>query len=545
MQFRTRKCALAVGLALGCMNLPVHAQLPPPPPPPATLWSFLGIPQGYRAFRDGMNARGNRPGLERKPPLKAIADPKNLQSDNPAIKKAAEVKQAEDLKPQKIKAIKYLAQIGCGCYNRDGSITDALLKSMDDCTEAVRLATVQAISEAAAGEACANCKMRSCCSEEISNKLYEIAYERDETGCYLEPSERVRLAAAEALRTCCPGSDEDFVIERGPPPARGGEQPGVAPESGGERPGVVPPPVPPIGPIPTPAVPLPNPRPVPATPPAPIVPPAAAPRPPAPAAKTNPAIQSSRRTATVEPAPSNRDVAQAATKVSPLRLDPPPATPHWMLPAVERSVYFVPPVRGPLPILDPPVPTSFAFEEPVRVNGNVGVSPLVQQASLTRLPPVDAPNAENVPAPPLPPIATPAIPVSTHRAQTPAKNSGVDLPSVLSSPATPSTKPADDTKRSKPTVPMAQRQIPGARYGTGMVTSIHLKEGVALLEFANEAAVPPGSVLRAYHEYALTGNTAICDLEVVRGEGGLAAAVPRSGNKLTALSIGDRVLVLQ
>ena len=108
MQFRTREYALAVGLVLGCLNAPALAQLPPPPPPPATLWSFLGIPQGMRASRDNtLNSRGNFPGLERKPPLKPIADPKNLQSDNPAIKKAAEVKQAEDLKPQKIKAIKY------------------------------------------------------------------------------------------------------------------------------------------------------------------------------------------------------------------------------------------------------------------------------------------------------------------------------------------------------------------------------------------------------------------------------------------------------
>ena len=217
MRFRTRKYALAFGLALGCLTAPVQAQLPPPPPPPATLWSFLGIPQGFRYIRDNsFNTRGNRPGMERRPPLKAIADPKNLASADPAIKKVAEVKMAEDLKPQKIKAVKYLASIGCGCYNRDGAITDALLKSMDDCTEEVRLQTVWAISEAAAGEACANCKMRSCCSEEISNKLYEIAYERDDTGCFLEPSERVRLAAAEALRTCCPGGDEDFIIEMAP-----------------------------------------------------------------------------------------------------------------------------------------------------------------------------------------------------------------------------------------------------------------------------------------------------------------------------------------
>src|SRR5438477_8410412 len=124
--------------------------------------------------------------------------------------------------------------------------------------------------------------MRSCCSEEISNKLYEIAYERDDTGCYLEPSERVRLAAAEALRTCCPGGDGDFIIEMAPTPAPvGGERPGVAPETGGERPGtVVPPPM--VEPGPIPAVPLQNP---PATPvPAPrALPPVALP--PAPASQ--------------------------------------------------------------------------------------------------------------------------------------------------------------------------------------------------------------------------------------------------------------------
>jgi hypothetical protein len=196
MQFRTRGFMVAAGIALCGLTAPVMAQLPPPPPPPTTLWSFLGIPQAYRSIRDGRsNRNGNRPQAERKPPLKAIADPKNLESPDPAIKKAAEVKMAEDLKQQKIKAVRYLASIGCGCYNRDGSITDALLKSMDDCTEDVRLATVRAIAVAAAGEQCANCKQRSCCSEEISNKLYEIAYEKDDT-------RRRRCRAASGPRPC-------------------------------------------------------------------------------------------------------------------------------------------------------------------------------------------------------------------------------------------------------------------------------------------------------------------------------------------------------
>jgi hypothetical protein len=223
-------------------------------------WSFLGIPQAFKAVREGaINKSGNHPKLEKKPPLKKIADAENLKSENPAIKKAAEIKKEEDLKWQKIKAIKYLTTIGCGCYNRDGSITDALMKAADDCTEEVRYATILAITGAAGGEMCENCKMRSCCSEELSNKLYEIAYERDDEGCFLEPSERVRLAAAEALRTCCPGRGDDFFFEGAPvpqitPPAYEGETPRVLPP-GSERPSDAPPSVPPREP--TPALPLP------------------------------------------------------------------------------------------------------------------------------------------------------------------------------------------------------------------------------------------------------------------------------------------------
>jgi hypothetical protein len=53
-----------------------------------TLWRFLGIPQGFQRIGDArLNRSGNFPGLERKPPLKPIAHPDNLLSNNPAIKK--------------------------------------------------------------------------------------------------------------------------------------------------------------------------------------------------------------------------------------------------------------------------------------------------------------------------------------------------------------------------------------------------------------------------------------------------------------------------
>ncbi|MBX3440696.1 MAG: hypothetical protein KF861_24610, partial [Planctomycetaceae bacterium] len=149
-----------------------------------------------------INRNGNFPRLERKPPLRRIADPANLESDVPAIKTAAEVKQQEDLKKQKVKAIKYLATLGCGCYDSDGKITDALLAAMEDCTEDVRFEAIFAVYENAKG--CCNKCGGNCCSREITEKLAEIAYEYDDNGCRIEPSARVRQAAIMTLEKCCP-----------------------------------------------------------------------------------------------------------------------------------------------------------------------------------------------------------------------------------------------------------------------------------------------------------------------------------------------------
>lgn len=179
----------------------------PAVPAPPTLWSFLGIPQGVKKVQGALtNRRGNLPKTEPKEALKALADPANLESPDLAIKRAAEIKKAEDLKPQKIKAIKYLTSIGCGCYDKDGSVTKALMAAAEDCTEDVRLSTMQQIHEAAEGKCCSNCGQVCCCNEDMLKKLAQIAYERDEYGCYLEPSKRVREAAAEALAACCPGA---------------------------------------------------------------------------------------------------------------------------------------------------------------------------------------------------------------------------------------------------------------------------------------------------------------------------------------------------
>ncbi len=192
----------------------------------STVWHHLGIPQTFMKVRDHvLNIHGNHPGLEAKPPIKALADPANLASENLAIKTAAKIKQEEDKAQQKIKGIKYLADIGCGCYNVNGEITDALLDALDDCTEEVRYAAVKAIGEAAKGEQCENCKQKSCCSEKIVKRLAKIGWEKNDQGCWVEPSERVREAAQKAACVCCPG--REFYPQIGPTPVNGdnGETP--------------------------------------------------------------------------------------------------------------------------------------------------------------------------------------------------------------------------------------------------------------------------------------------------------------------------------
>ncbi len=228
VKFRSRLVALALvatisGSAFG------QAAAPPVPAPP-TLWSFLGVPQGIKKVRGALtNRRGNRPQAEPKDAMKALNDPANLESPDAAIKRAAEIKKAEDLKPQKIKAIKYLTSIGCGCYDKDGSVTDALVAAAEDCTEDVRLATMQQIQSAASGKCCSNCGQVCCCNDKMLKKLAQIAYERDEFGCYSEPSKRVRNAAASALAACCPGSVPLEILQEKPDEAPPAKQPSPIP----------------------------------------------------------------------------------------------------------------------------------------------------------------------------------------------------------------------------------------------------------------------------------------------------------------------------
>lgn len=200
---KTSNCfGLAVLLAVSItIAAATTAEALEPLPSPATLWKFLGFPQGAQKIRDArVNKKGNHPEWERKPKLKAIADPANAESPNPAIKAAAEIKAEEDLAPQKVKAIKYLATVGCGCAANKEDVKKALLAALDDCTEEVRYEAAVAFCQTA-GDPCSVCTP-SCCDAEVMNKLAELAKGKDAQGCWLEPSARVRAAASQALNAC-------------------------------------------------------------------------------------------------------------------------------------------------------------------------------------------------------------------------------------------------------------------------------------------------------------------------------------------------------
>jgi hypothetical protein len=140
------------------------------------------------------------PGLEPKPPLLAISDPANMEEGaSPAVKAAAEAKAEEDKAAQKAKAVRYLASLGCGkCYP---DTEEALLSALNDCSEVVRFEAASGLRKNA-GKPCNSCRVNSCCTPKIMEKLNSLAYETDATGCYVEPSARVRRMARLALCGC-------------------------------------------------------------------------------------------------------------------------------------------------------------------------------------------------------------------------------------------------------------------------------------------------------------------------------------------------------
>lgn len=233
-----------------------------PCPPKMTLPQFLGINGlfgGIRGIGQGIRIRlGSRfPGLEPRPPMLALSDPANLGPDaSPAVQAAAKAKADEDEVPQKAKAVRYLASLGCGKCHPDTE--EALLAALEDCHEEIRYEAVRGL-RGVVGSKCGGCRQDSCCTAELLKKLYEIAYGTDMHGCFLEPSSRVRRNARLVIRGC--GGVPDVEAESAVPV----EGPGA--ESSEPSEPAVPAAVPPE-PLPPPPV-----SPEPIVPPEPIAPP--------------------------------------------------------------------------------------------------------------------------------------------------------------------------------------------------------------------------------------------------------------------------------
>ena len=191
--------AFLLSSSLGCAASPV---------PVPTFWDKLGIPQATAALRDStINRSGRFPGLEKKPPLLKIADPANLKPEKPEmIKVAAKIKAEQDQKKQKIKAIKFLADVNCGCYNKDDAVAKAFLAALEDCDPDVRTAAIEGLSKAAGN--CSKCRTgceTTCCTEDIYKKLQDVAFGVDDKGCFKEPVIEIRKAAAALIKKCpCP-----------------------------------------------------------------------------------------------------------------------------------------------------------------------------------------------------------------------------------------------------------------------------------------------------------------------------------------------------
>ncbi len=191
-----------------------------------TLWEFLGVKRAFEVVGGLLDRLRNRlgarfPGLEAKPEVLSITDPANMESDNPAVKSAAETKAEEDAAQQKIKALRFLGEMGCaGCYP---GIEEALLAGLDDCTEEVRFEAVKAL-RGTTGHPCKRCKKAACCSPAVIAKLRKIANDIEPSGCYVEPSARVRRHARLAMAGCgdVPAAPPNAAPTEGPPaPAPG------------------------------------------------------------------------------------------------------------------------------------------------------------------------------------------------------------------------------------------------------------------------------------------------------------------------------------
>jgi hypothetical protein len=207
------------------------------------------------------------------------------------------------------------------------------------------------------------------------------------------------------------------------------------------------------------------------------------------------------------------------------------STPHWTVGSKAPTVFISKPIEPAKPIApaakteskdasaEAPRPTAAppAGQSQMAAQPPETLAPIVPAAAMRRLPPTEEA-----------PVLAPPSESTTRREAAPVS---------FISRAAPAAQPLEASKQ--------RREIPGAKFGTGTIGSVRLRDGVVMIEFDTNESLPAGSIIRAYHEYAFAARKTVGDLQVVRSEGHVAIAVPYNGSELTAFTVGDQAIVLR
>jgi hypothetical protein len=268
---RTRACVTGLAIALVqamLFPLPAHAQTTGTP---MTVWSFLGVPNPF-----GTNAaaqQSDNPAIQAAAKAKAakheICKKKaairflaglGCTPEHPEVMPALMAAMDDPDEQVRYEAVKAVLQTAEVCQSSDQKKetrkTKGMCETCKDWKKAIEKQFCDALDrlcgkappkehkhklkkamknmlggecEDPAKEDCPCADRRgSCCSPEMRDKLMKLAYGRDDMGCFLEPSKRVRDLAEQALNACnacacgCEGvmgmeSGMDTIVRELPP----------------------------------------------------------------------------------------------------------------------------------------------------------------------------------------------------------------------------------------------------------------------------------------------------------------------------------------
>ena len=269
MRWRACVAGLAIALVQAMLfPLPAHAQTTGTP---MTVWSFLGVPNPF-----GTNAaaqKSDNPAIQaaakakaakheickKKAAIKFLAG-LGCTPEHPEVMPALMAAMDDPDEQVRYEAVKAVLQTAAVCQSREQKKETCKTKGMgESCADAKKAIEKQfcdaldrlcgkappkehkhklkkAMKSMLGGECedpakedcpCAD-RRGSCCSPEMRDKLMKLAYGRDDMGCFLEPSKRVRDLAEQALNACnacacgCEGtmgmeSGMDNVVREMPP----------------------------------------------------------------------------------------------------------------------------------------------------------------------------------------------------------------------------------------------------------------------------------------------------------------------------------------